>query len=115
MKAVLKGMTNDYFDLEEWEPEDPLDFSLDLLLRIGGSNSSGADNFDLVVCTPKWLARYSDAGMWGRGMLVINHYDADLIRSKVVEYIDACSGEDWMSTASRLSRVFLWEFEGYKQ
>jgi hypothetical protein len=113
MKAVLKGMSNDYVDLNEWHPEDLEDFSVDILLKIGGASSAGADNFDLVVCTPRWLSRFSDLGQWGRGMLVVNRYDIDLIRARVTSCIDDCVGDDWPSIASQLSRFFLWEFEGY--
>ena len=53
MKAILKSISNDDYLLNEFYPEDENVFSFRLLLCIGTESSSGADNFDLFVCTPE--------------------------------------------------------------
>mgnify|MGYP003583171603 FL=1 len=114
MKAVIKGFTIVASDIEIWSPEDPRDFCMEIYLRIGGASSEAADNFDLTVCTPTWLAKATvKSPVWGRGLLIVSEYDLDLIRSEVAAYVSKYSGKNWTDLATKLSRSLLWEFEDY--
>ncbi|EAN8329608.1 hypothetical protein EOY42_26010 [Salmonella enterica] len=114
MKAILKSISNDDHDLDKFYPEDESVFSLWLLLRIGAENSSGADNFDLRVCTPEWLCKNRWLPELMRHTLLVRKYDLEEIKKTITDYIDQCEGNDWMEIVQKLSRVFAWEYEDYQ-
>lgn len=114
MKTILKSISNDDYDLGMYYPKDECVFSLRLLLRIGAENSTGADNFDLRVCTPEWLCKHQWLPELMRHTLLVRKYDLDEITKTITDYIDQCEGEDWMEIAQKLSRVFAWEYEDYQ-
>lgn len=114
MRAILKSISNDDYALDEFYPEDESVFSLRLLLQIGMENSVGADNFDLVVCTPEWLCKHHWLPELMRHTLLVRQYNLDEIKKTITDYIVQCEGDDWMAIAQKLSRVFAWEFEDYQ-
>lgn len=114
MKAILKSISNDYFHLVDFYPENEREFSLQLILRIGAEDSSGADNFDLRICTPEWLCKHHWLPELMRHTLLVRKYDLDEVRKTITDYIDQCEGNDWMEIAQKLSRVFAWEYEDYQ-
>ncbi|MCP2230301.1 MULTISPECIES: immunity 8 family protein [Erwinia] len=114
MKAILKSISNDDYLLNEFYPEDENVFSLRLLLRIGTESSSGADKFDLFVCTPEWLCKHQWLPELMRHTLLVRTYDLDEITKTITDHIDRCEGEDWMEIAQKLSRFFAWEYEDYQ-
>ena len=114
MKAVLKDIFFVYetFNFESYSPDDDENFSIDLLLQIGAEDSGkSADNFDLCVCTPGWINKNSWVPKLMRHTLIIRRYDKEIIKKVINDYIDKCEGNDWMELASKLSRVFFWEYE----
>lgn len=113
MRAVLKGISSDQHNLETWAPEDPSNFFLDLILRIGVGEGARADNFTVLVCTPAWLAGSVWSPRWGRGSLIVYSYDFGAIRNEIESLIASCVGESWIEIAQKLSRNLLWEFEDY--
>jgi hypothetical protein len=118
MKAKLKEMYSLELEqpLEEFWPEDKSNFGISIRLMIGAEGSSGAESFDIFVCTPDWIkSQYpNEKCMWGRHMLVILEYDLHLIRQAVDCYIAGCTGEDWPTIARKLSGMGAWEFEDYQ-
>jgi hypothetical protein len=114
MKAILKKISNDDYELDKYWPEDEKVFSLRLLLRIGSEDSVGADNFDLFICTPEWLCKHRWLPELMRHTLLVRKYDLGEIKKTITDYIDQCEGEDWMEIAQKLSRVFAWEYEDYQ-
>ncbi|MEB5974307.1 immunity 8 family protein [Pantoea dispersa] len=114
MKAVLKSISNDDFELDNFHPEDEQCFSLRLLLRIGGDDSSGADNFDLRICTPEWLCKHLWLPELMRHTLLVRKYDLDEIKKNITGCIDRCEGNDWREIAEKLSHFFAWEYEDYQ-
>lgn len=113
MRAIIKGISHDIYDVDTYSPNDLEKFCLNFRLLIGPDCSTGADNFDLSVCTPKWLEATLWDPQWGRGMLIVQRYDFAVIREQAQIYVDGCVGECWQEIATQLSRVFLWEYEGY--
>lgn len=113
MKAVMKSISSDYYELDGYHPEDENLFSLDLLIRIGTEGDKGADNFNIFVCTPEWLCKHHWEPELIRHMLLVRKYNLNEIKKTITEYIDRCEGENWTEIAKNLSRVFDWEFEDY--
>ncbi|MVW80909.1 immunity 8 family protein [Bordetella sp. 02P26C-1] len=114
MRPVIKGLSHDLYELNTYLPEDIENFCLSFRIRIGPECSIGADNFDLSICTPKWLDESLWEPQWGKGLLIIRKYDFGVIRNLIQNYVDACEGESWHEIAMQLSSVFLWEYEGYR-
>ncbi|OON33518.1 hypothetical protein BTJ39_24260 [Izhakiella australiensis] len=114
MKAMLKSISNDDYDLNKYHPGDESVFSLRLLIRIGTDDNDGMDNFDLNVCTPEWLCKHHWLPELMRHTLLVRKYDLDEITKTITDYIDQCEGKDWMEIAHKLSRVFAWEYEDYQ-
>jgi hypothetical protein len=71
------------------------------------------------VCTPDWIKKhylYQDESLsaWGRHLLIVFHYDHEKIKNKLIQYLDSCTGRDWMEVAQKVARIGAWEFEDYK-
>lgn len=115
MRAVLRSISSDVVDIDQWKPLDPTDFCLDLIVRIGSAESVGADDFTVRVCTPSWLASSVWTPTWGRGLLLVHSYDYEVVRKEIESYISGCRGNGWMDISEKLSRRLLWEFEDYVQ
>lgn len=114
MRAVVKELSSDCLNLAVELPNDMTCFAIDLRLRIGREDSNGADDFSLLVCTPAWLASSVAEPRWGRHLLIVHRYDLATIRSKIESYVSEVSGETWSDIASKLARVFAWEYEDYR-
>jgi hypothetical protein len=110
----MKSMSSDEIDIETWKPEDPTNFCLDLIMRIGNNTNAGADDFTVFVCTPAWLAGSVWSPTWGRGMLIVHTFDADSIKAEIEAYVSSCNASSWTAIAHKLSRNLLWEFEDYR-
>lgn len=115
MKAVLKKMISLEIEdaLEIFWPPDIHNFGTWVKLMIGPDNEAGTEYFDIFVCTPDWLKAecVKDGVVWGRHMLVVDKYDLDDIKAKILWRIDKCSGNTWSETALNISKYAAWEFE----
>ena len=113
MHAVVKGITCDQSDLASFTPPNPACFTLTLRLRIGLPDAPGADDFECHVCTPRWLTQTVSGPTWGRHLMIVPEYDLAKMEDSIHRYVASCSGENWANIASKLARVFAWEFEDY--
>ncbi|WP_445493977.1 immunity 8 family protein [Photorhabdus sp. SF281] len=114
MKAELKSISSDDYDLDSYFPDNEEEFLLRVILRIGEKDSEGADNFDLFICTPDWLLKHHWTPELIRHMLLVRKYDLVDITKTITDYIDKCECKDWEEIAEKLSRVFAWEYEDYQ-
>jgi len=114
MKAELKTLGNDLFDLKLYLPEEADNFIMSLTLTIGPIDETGSNYFYVKVCTPEWLCKHHWLPELMRHTLLVRKYDLDEIKKTITDYIDQCEGEDWMDIAQKLSRVFSWEYEDYQ-
>ncbi|RAU44643.1 MULTISPECIES: immunity 8 family protein [unclassified Pseudomonas] len=114
MRAVIKGIYNDIFDVETYRPESVDNFSLSLRIRIGLDGTQGTDDFELFICTPKWLEETVWEARWGRGLLMVREYDFSTIVGFVHDYVSRCEGDSWETIAMQLGKVFIWEFDDYQ-
>lgn len=114
MRGVIKGISNDVFDVDTYCPESVDNFSLSLRIRIGLDHTQGADDFELLICTPKWLEDTVWKSQWGRGLLVVREYNFSTIKGLIQDYVIRCEGENWDAIVVQLKQVFSWEFDDYQ-
>lgn len=114
MRAVIKGISNDIFDVETYCPENLANFHLSLRIRIGLDCTQGADDFELFICTPKWLEETVWEARWGRGLLIVREYNFSTIHGLIYDYVSRCEGDSWEAIAIQLRKVFSWEFDNYQ-
>lgn len=117
IKPILKRLhCPDALNLESFSPADPTSFSLLLQAMFGPEGNEGEDSFDILVCTPRWLALEVERKSLvdGRHHLVVGKFDLAQIRSFLVAYAKTCAGKTWPEVASKLSRLGKWEFEDYR-
>ena len=116
MKASVRRFHSpDVWDLAEYEPEDPEVFGFLLQVLVGPDNGPGEESFDIVVCTPGWLACEIGRGQlrWGRHQLLVHGYDWERISQFVRNEFESPEGETWPEVAEQLGRFGRWEFEDY--
>jgi hypothetical protein len=113
MKAELKSLSCDDHDLDNFYPEDDSLFCITLILRIGKIGTFSADNFELRVCTPKWLEQSIGEMQVGRHLLIVRDFSLPRIRDFVDDLVNDIEGDDWNSVAQKLARYFFWEYEDY--
>jgi immunity protein 8 of polymorphic toxin system len=61
MRAVVRHFISPDIDLDDFHPEDPVDFSFLLQVLVGPHDSEGEESLQLIVCTPRALERRVEA------------------------------------------------------
>lgn len=118
MKANVKYYHSpDAFDLEMFCPVDEESFSFLLQVMVGVKNKEGAESFDIVVCTPKWLLENhkKDEVLFGYQKMIVFEYDFHRIKHKIEKYIDGLYGNNWEELANKINMIGHWEFDGYTE
>lgn len=114
MKAILKVIDFNDNDPLTYMPSEEFGIVLNLTLFIGLEGSDSINYFDLFVCSIKYLSKKLWEPQMGKGMMIVDKYDMEVIKSKINECIAKCDTGDWDTTAVNLSRYFDWEFEDYQ-
>lgn len=118
MKSVLKGIRSLEIedDLNNYWPEDPQIFGSWVRVIIGPDDQEGAEFFDMLVCTPKWLqSEVEKKGVLsGKGTIILDEYDYDKIILFIKNQLNDCCAEDWAGITQKLSLISFWEYEDYK-
>ena len=116
LSEVKSIMSTDIFDLDNYRSVDNENFSFSLTVSVGPKGETGAEFFEVDVCTPKWLLdnQYDDV-ISGKGKIIVFRCDMMRILNKVKALFDGCSGKDWQDIAIKLSRIGHWEFEDYQK
>jgi hypothetical protein len=121
IRPIIRHITCDnvFEDLRKYRPPDPHAFSLQLSLAIGSQDDEdeAADNFYIIVGTPKWLESAVADGdiVNGRHKLFIREYDIDRILKYMEDYVASCVGTTWEDVAVKIGRSLQWEFEDYQE
>lgn len=100
-------------DLEQFEPEDSLNFEIILEVFVGVDGLEGSDCFDVTVCTPKSILenlKESDH-MIGHGMLIVPRYSYARIVEHIKSYVKMCSGDTIDDVYRRVGLLGEWEDE----
>jgi len=110
----LKSIESTEFDLSKYVPISE-DFCLSLDLLIGPTVDDSAELFRLNVCSPRYVERLvaQEGTAILRGYLIVDGFQLEAIRARIVKLLSAVSGETWTVVANKLSRYFHWEFENY--
>lgn len=92
------------------------EFALLAHILVGLSDGPGEESFDLVVCTPEWLAaacRRAGGIYDARHHLVVNleNFDRDVLQAWLTARVQEAEADTWQGLAERLSRLGYWEFE----
>lgn len=116
MRAAVRRFHSPDADLDTFRPADPADFAVLVQAMLAPENSEGEESFDVLVCTPAWLARTAaTAGpVVGRHHLVVNAWDRDVVLHALTEEFTAVTADSWADLAARLGRIGKWEFEDYR-
>jgi hypothetical protein len=115
VQAFVRKISSDEVHINDYKPANPSCFFLSLRIQIGSSEGSGADDFELGVCTPDWLSQNLCEPSWGRHLLIVREYDLAAIEKSIFNYVEQCHGDSWDIIAKKLGRVFAWEFEDYRE
>jgi len=99
-------------DLETAKLPDPTDFVLLVQAMIGPEGEDGADTFDFLVATPKWLERRVtlESPLTGHSYLFVERYDYEQIRREIERICSLAAGPSWPAVASILARYGRWEY-----
>ena len=106
----------DVSDLATWVPDDETQFGFLLQAMIGPSDGEGAESFDILVCSPRWLERdMSRSGIRsGEHLLLMTRYNHRLLLRYLEQRVNSCEAPTWSELAQQLSRLGAWEFDGYR-
>jgi hypothetical protein len=116
IRAELKGLYSpDTPSLEDFDPDGP--FGILVQAMIGPLNDRGEESFDIMVCTPEWLAatmiKDNKDMVSGRHYLLVRRYDYRELKTFLQDYCTSCQGKSWQAVAEKLARIGHWEFEDY--
>jgi len=117
MKAEIKYIHSpDVEDLTSWSPRTP-NFSVLVQVVVGPEGSDGEESFDVVFCTPGWLAQKAqDTGIVdGRHMYVVSSWNWPIIQQYLDQRVTEIIADDWDGLATLLGRFGKWEFEDYNK
>ena len=101
MNATLHRLHSpDVADLERYVPDDE-DVGLLVQAMIGPAGMEGEESFDLMVCTPRWLAMHiGSRHLFGRHYLFLPRYDYAALRAAIENLCRLAEGDDWGAVAS---------------
>lgn len=117
VQATLKRLHSpDVDDLETIVPTEPDRFGILIQAMFGPEGLDGEESFDVLVCTPRWLAdEVKRVGtLIGRHHLIVDAFDLAQLRAFLEGYARSSSGRTWQEVAAKLARIGRWEFEDYK-
>jgi hypothetical protein len=118
MRAEIKSYYADESvgDPLTYQSRDADVFGYTLTFSIGPVGQEGADNFEVIVTTPKDLqteyAGKSPAFL--RHCILVDNYNFSQILRLMTNYVNSLEAESWEKLVEKLSRVALWEFEDYR-
>ena len=84
---------------------------------VGPHGSPGEESFDLLICTPLWLADKIErhGPQIGRHHLIVATLNLpkamDFLRERIEHRL---SGDSWDELAEKIARIGYWEFEDYR-
>ncbi len=118
MRAELRGFDSiDAPDgINAFAPSDLGNFQLVVAATIGTAGDQGGHLFYFSVVGADWFSRNvpGKGFRWGKGHLILDAWDADVVRRAISDLCQHTSGESWEEIARKLARYGDWEFEDYQ-
>jgi immunity protein 8 of polymorphic toxin system len=113
--AVRRFHSPDVDDLAKHRPDDAARFCYLLQVMVGPKGGEGEESFDVLLCTPTWLAENlaRDSVVVGRHYLLVQEYDFRRVKRFITAFVEDCSGDTWDEVAEQVGRLGKWEFEDY--
>lgn len=117
MKALIRDIYSSDVDVESYRSADRYDDGQWIRLLIGPDGEPGEESFDVLVCTPRWLARRLNQGgfQFVRHTLLMEAFDLstaiDLLRHEVA----SVTGSTWAELLLDLVQIGRWEFQNYRR
>lgn len=116
MRAKLLRVMDD--DVTDLSTDDPAEFMYLAYMLVGPSDGPGEEAFQVIVCSPEWLA--AEARRQG-GLFDARHHvvvDVDSFARRAVnewlrKWVEAAEGGTWVEVAEKVARLGHWEFEDY--
>lgn len=115
MRAALRSLFSfDVDDLSTWVPTSD-EWAVSIRIVAGPDDGPGEESFDLMVCSPNWLAAQARrSGIVDvRHHLVLDGFNWRQLSSYIERRVRQCEGATWQDVARQLSRFGYWEFEDY--
>ncbi|MGW2666372.1 Imm8 family immunity protein [Nocardia tengchongensis] len=83
----------------------------------GPRGMAGEESFDLLVCTPQWIAKQVNLTglIIGRHKIIVDRIDLDAVTQYLRGYIAGLDEPTWPELAAKLGRIAMWEFEDYHE
>jgi hypothetical protein len=108
--------------LARWRPPDPDAFAVYVQAFIGEEGEERFDSFDILVCTPPWLADNWDhplVGRYGltsevksgRNLVLMLRWDYSKLLDAIAALCRETSGPSWPEVANRIGRLLPWEYD----
>jgi hypothetical protein len=116
MRAQVSVWTIDGDDLESVTALDSTKVGQWIRVLAGPEGSIGEESFDILVCTPAWIASEVKrvGAVVGRHHLIVAAWDPIRVRELVGSLFTGVEAKDWLELANRLARLGFWEFEDYQ-
>ena len=117
MKAEIKYIHSpDILDLKSYLPDKLNEFSFLLQIMIGEKGKEGAENFNIIVCSPNsFKSMFKDSDMFfGKSYLFMKSYNYQKMWDFLCKYVDSINGETWDDIVFEMSKIAFWEFDNYK-
>ena len=116
MRATVRQFHSPDAELDTYLPNDPEDVGVLVQITAGPEGTPGADSFDIVVCTPRWLDRWirEYGPVIGRHHLIIERWDTAGVLRYLTRAVEAEEAPTWPELAARIGRLGKWEFEDYR-
>jgi len=124
MNASLRSLVSSNFDLRSFVPADAV-FHIPAELEIGPKDESGADIFQIEICSPEWLEAHLGTSVelvcerpffWTkRPFLVAQKYSYGDLISFVDEFLSEINGAAWEDLAREINKFALGEFDKYRE
>ena len=116
MRAFIRRFHSPDGDLPLLSPRDPTNFAILIQMLIGPAIADGEESFDVLVCSPEWIAlRARERGpVAGRHLLVVESFDFNSIAEFLRREVEALDEPSWEDLACKIGRLGRWEFEDYQ-
>ncbi|WP_375430762.1 Imm8 family immunity protein [uncultured Friedmanniella sp.] len=113
MQAVIKSFEGMIDEPDDYVSEDPANDAFLLRMMIGPAHSPGIDAFDILVCTPGWLAQETEqkGPQLRRHMLVMATLDLTRAQDFLRRRVEQLTAPNWEDIARKLARIGHWELE----
>ncbi|TDP33080.1 immunity protein 8 of polymorphic toxin system [Nocardia ignorata] len=113
MKAELRAIGSPDTDIQTGILKDRDAIAIRFLA--GPKGMAGEESFDLLVCTPRWIA--DQVGLTGllhgRHKIIVDRIDLDAVSQYLRGYVAGLDEPTWPELAAKLGRIGMWEFEDY--